>query len=171
METNFSLPDDDSNDIQTSIEECPGVFYLNICRPDSIVNRELYAVLPSAVPEIISEEAVTYGNKIGDTYFFEYDAGHSGWHLIQFEILRYKTKRGLLSEEEQSLYSTAIFAAEQYPEYFGETIPPRSTPWGLVIRYKKAVDGVYFLETDHCEWVLALSFTVWSVGISENAQQ
>jgi len=171
MEVNFNLPDDDKINIQDIVEECPGVFYLSVRKPDSIVQRELYAVLPSAVPEIISEETIAYGDKIEDTYFFEYDKGHNGWHLVQFEVLRYKTKRGLFIDETQSLYGAAIFATEQYPEYFGETIPPRCTPWGLVIRHKRAADGVYFLETDQCEWVLALSFPVWSVSISENAQQ
>jgi len=171
MELSFDLPDADWDNVQKTTEECPGVFYLSICRPDSIVCRELYAVTPSAVPEIISEEAITYGNKIGNIYFFEYDIEHSGWHLIQYEIMRYKCKHGIQCYETQSLYGTAAFATEQYPEYFGETIPPRCTPWGLVVRYKKAVDGVYFLETDRCEWVLALSFPVWSVGISEDAKQ
>jgi len=171
MTLDFNLPGIHREYIRDRIEECPGVFYLSVCRPDSIVRRELYAVLPSAVPEIISEETITYGNQIGDICFFEYDVEHNGWHLVQFEILRYKTKHGFLQDKTESLYSVAMFAAELYPEYFGETIPPRCTPWGLVIRHRKVADGIYFLETDRCQWVLALSFPVWSIDLSDSTQK
>ncbi len=171
MSLSFELPDADWDDVQDITEECPGVFYLSVNREDSIVLRELYAVQPSAVPEIISEEAAVYGKKIDGVYFFEYDLVKSGWDLVKYEIMRCRYKHGVPFDETASLYSTAVFSADQYPEYFGETIPPRCTPWGLVVRCKKAADGVFFLETDKCEWLLALSFPVWSAGISENARQ
>jgi len=171
----FALPDADWDDLRSITEECPGVFYLVIHIADFKLPREMYAVMPSAIPKIISKEAIVYGNEIEGIYFFEYEGEfnteHSGWNVIKYEILRYKTKHGIACDEADSLYSIAIFSASQYPEYFGEPIPPRFTPWGAVVRYKKAASGVFFLETDRSEWILALSYPVWSVDISDSVQQ
>lgn len=176
-EVNFqgSLPFRWSTDVWGELkgvdEACPGVFYLVTYSQEHIACRELYAVTPEAVPNIISKEAVAYGKKAEDDIcIFEYGVDGNGWELIHYEVLRYRVKHGIPVEETDSLYSAAIYAVDQYPAYFGGTIPPRTTPWGLTVRYKKVADGIFFLETNRCEWVLALSQPIWSLALSDVAQ-
>lgn len=148
-------------------EECPGVYYLaTVMEAEDKLGREMYAVLSTAVPEVISSEAVSYGKETDGVYLFEYGVDDSGWPIISYEILRYKTKAGIELEDGDSLYSSAIYYADEYPEYFGGLQPPRCTPWGLAVRTKKAQEGIYFLETDRCEWVLALAHPIWNIELS-----
>lgn len=149
-------------------EECPGVYYLGTTMgTQDYVGREMYAVLPSAVPDIISTEALSYGKEAEGVYLFEYEVENSGWDIIKYEILRYKTKAGIGLQNIESLYSSAIYSADVYPEYFGGLLPPRSTPWGLSVRTKKVQEGIFFLETDRCEWVLALAHQIWDIELSD----
>ena len=150
---------------------CPGVYYVVTSAGPYHVAREHYVVLQDAVPSIISPEVIAYGRPAGGgTYEFEHEVMGSGWELVEFEIIRYKTKRGIAPKNDESLYATAIYEADRYPEYFGGHIPPRMTPWGLTIRWKKASEGIFFLETDRCEWVLALAQPFWSIDLSDVVQ-
>lgn len=152
-------------------EECPGVFYIITSVEESVLCREIYAVTRKAIPDIISKEAVRYGKEQDGIYFFECGIEGSGFELVKYELLRYRTRHNLPLEAGDTLYSYAVFCMDKYPKYFGNFIPPRSTPWGMTIRYKRAAEGVFFLETDRCVWVLALSYSVWSICLSDFAQK
>lgn len=144
-------------------EEIPGVYYVAVCQegvrqfPD-----ELYVVLPDLAGDAISREALSYGKKEGDLYIFEHDREGSGDLLISFEIAQYKVRNKIPLEYNDTLYCTALCGAELYPQYFGEVIPPRHTPYGYTVRYKTIVPGTFFLETDRAEWILALSYLACS---------
>lgn len=151
-------------------EECPGVFYLATKADEQLFCRELYAVTEIAVPSIISAEALQYGKHDGQLILFEYGVEGAGWDIINYEICRYRVKNKILFEGD-SLYSLAIYASEKYPEYFGGLLPPRYTPFGLTVRTKKAAEGLYFLETDRCQWVLAVAYIIWNDDLSEYAKK
>lgn len=168
----FQWHDETWGEIKHVEEECPGVYYLATSAPKHIICREMYAVIPGAVPDIISEEAWGYGKETADgVRVFECNVEDSGWEVVHYELLRYRTKHGIPRSDTDPLYCSAIYAADQYPDYFGGPIPPRCTPWGLTVRCKKAAEGLFFLETNRCEWVLALSYPVWSVELSDVAQR
>lgn len=168
LQSGVNWRDEVWGEIKSMEEVCPGVFYLTTNRPGHIICREMYAVMPDS---IISEEALAYGESAdGGLHIFEYEVDGSGWELVHYELLRYQAKHGIPIDETDSLYCSAIYAADRYPAYFGGLIPPRITPWGLTLRYKKAAEGIFFLETDHCEWVLALSYPIWSVELSDVAK-
>jgi hypothetical protein len=152
-------------------EECPGVFYIVIEVKEGMPYREIYVVMQKAVPEIISKEVAGYGKKYDDILVFECESDGSGYELVEYEVLRYKIQHNLQLETNDSLYSYAAFCMDRYPEYFGGVIPPGNTPWGMTIRYKKVAEGVFFLETDRCIWILALSYPVWSICLSDCAQK
>lgn len=152
--------------VQTN-QECPGVYHVATQSPGQLAYREFYAVLPEAIPDIVSEDALLYGTEVEGGHLFEYDVAGNGWDIISYEIMRYRTKRGIPLGENQSLYSEAIYAAEKYPDYFGGLVAPRITPWGLTVRVKKAAEGIFFLETEECEWVLALANPIWDVDLSD----
>lgn len=153
------------------IEECPGVFYAATLAPGEFLGREYYFITPGAVPRIISAEVLQYGVPIDNgCYIFEHGIPRSGWELVHFEILRYLVKHGNPLEECESLYSASVNYSDIYPAYFGGVIPPRCTPWGPVIRQKMASNGVFFLETDRAEWILAVYHPIWSGELSGVAQ-
>lgn len=154
--------------IQNIREEAPGVFHL-VTMSEAGWKKELYAVTTGNSPEIISKEAMTYGSQIEGGYVFEIDVEGSGWELIEYELLRHRIREGMAKNDNHinhALYVDALYTAEKYPVYFGGIIPPRKTPWGFTIRVKKAAEGVYFLETDRMEWVLALAGPIWETDIS-----
>lgn len=160
-------------EIQHMEMECPGVYYLGT-RPNdrSHIGREMYAVVPDEADGVISEETLQYGKKDGKVCLFEYDVPGSGYELVRYEISRHFVKSGIsLEDRHSSLYCTAIYAAENYPEYFGGLLPPRHTPYGLTVRTKKVAEGVYFLETDKCQWVLAVAYPIWNCDLSEDVQR
>ena len=74
-------------------------------------------------------------------------------------------------DDTYSLQNIAIYAANEYLDYFGAPPPPFCTPWGLMTRYKKASEGIFFLETDRSEWVLALPNPIWTIELSDVAAQ
>jgi len=166
----YTLDESEWGNIVRFVEECPGVFYLATIFDGPKSHREIYAVTKTAVPDIISTEALRYGKQDGQLMLFEHDIEGAGWEIIDYEICRYRV-RNKIPTEGDSLYCKAIYGAEKYPEYFGGLLPPRHTPYGLTVRSKKVTEGLYFLETVQCKWVLALAHTVWACDLSEYVQE
>lgn len=167
----FVLPVEQWGEIAEASEECPGVYYVATQNGDCGAGREMYAAMKNAIPSIISAETASYGTQVENAILFEYGVEGSGWPLARFEIMRYKKKNGIPEEDGDTLYSSAAFAADVYPDYFGGYIPPRMTPWGVVIRVKRAEEGIFFLETINCEWVLAVAYIIWESELSEAARK
>ncbi len=165
---NFPYPLDENKwgRVADAEEECPGVFYLATQTDDQLFCREFYVVAETAVPAIISAEALQYGKCDGPLHLFEYGVEGAGWDIVHYEICRYRVKNGIPIEED-TLYNIAIYGSEKYPEYFGGILPPRYTPYGLTVRTKKVAEGLYFLETDRCQWVLAVAYIIWDSDLSE----
>lgn len=167
----FQLTEDMGHLLSAELR-CPGVYYVVTAGSPGHASREHYVVLQEAVPDIISLEAYAYGKPAGEhAREFEGEVDGSGWELVDFEMECFQVKQGIPFRDGESIFSSAIYFADKYPEYFGGHIPPRMTPWGLTIRWKKASEGVFFLETDRCEWVLALAHPFWSIDLSELVQE
>lgn len=163
---------EDMGQVQRVELQCPGIYYVATSGKQGHAGREHYVVLEETVSAIISQEALAYGKPVEDgAYEFEHEVEGSGWELVTFEMERYHVKQRIPFKEGESIYASAIYFADKYPDYFGGHIPPRMTPWGLTIRWKKASEGVFFLETDRCEWVLALAQPFWSIDLSGMAQE
>ena len=156
-------------EVQSVEEEAAGVLYVETAMPD-LCGKELYVVTPEAIPKIISEETLRYGTVVQGGYVFELYADGNGWELVSYELDRYRLRKAPSEEGREGIYTSSVYAAEKYPAYFGGILPPRSTPWGLVLRYKKVAEGIFFLETDRLEWVLAVAEPIWGVDLSEEAR-
>lgn len=156
----------------TAKECCPGVYYLATKRDKRLFCDEYYAVVENYDGKAISKETIFYGKLSNGAYYFEYGRDNSGWDLVEFELLRYQIKYGtsVWGLTDDDLYCRAIYAAELYPDYFGSYIPPRLTPYGQTLRYKTVTNGIYFLETDQCVWLLAICYPIWEGGISDVAR-
>ena len=126
---------------------------------------EYYLVLDSAH---ISKEAKKYGTPLenGQGLVFSLEQEGSGAKIIEYEIFKYRVLHHLPLPGNETLHGCAIYAAELYPEYFGMLPVPALTPWGYTTRHCALASGIYWVETDQCEEVLAVSHPVWAADLS-----
>ena len=147
----------------------PGVYYIATQKEgDSPDYPEVYVVTADA--PAISEKARTYGQEFPghpDLRVYDILQPKSGRYIIDFEMRRYQIKCHLPEiEDEDSLYTAALYGAEEHPDYFGAFPVPSLTPRGFTVRHKTILNGVYWLETDRCEEMLAVCYPIWKSDIS-----
>ena len=144
----------------------PGVYYLALKNGEH--HPEVYVVTKDA--QAISEKARSYGQRFPDhpdLCVFDLQQPGSGRYVIDFELLRYRMKRHLPeTETEDSLHTAALYGAEEHPDYFGNFPVPFFTPRGCTVRHRTIMNGVYWLETDRCEEMLAVCYPIWQADIS-----
>jgi len=147
-------------------QKSPGVYYLALRNGEQ--HPEVYVVTKDA--PAISEKARSYGRRFPghpDLCVYDLHQPGSGRYVIDFEILRYRMKRHLPEiETEDSLQTAAIYGAEEHPDYFGNFPVPLFTPRGCTVRHRAIMNGVYWLETDRCEEMLAVCYPIWQADIS-----
>ena len=149
--------------------ECPGVYFVVVGTETGLNGlpacEGYYLVLDDAP---ISQEARRYGSPLqnGQGVAFCLNQEGSGGKVVEYEILKYKVVHNLPLPEGETLHEFAIYAAEQYPEYFGMLPVPALTPWGYTTRHRALENGVYWIETDQCEEVLAVCHPVWETELS-----
>lgn len=144
----------------------PGVYFLIV--GEEVERTEVYVVTKDA--PAISEKAWSYGRELPDhpdLRFYKLHQEGSGRHIIDFEVRRYQMKCHLpLEENQDSLLSFALYGMEQYPDYFGAFPVPFLTPRGSTVRHRTLLNGVYWLETDRCEEMLAVCYPIWTGDIT-----
>lgn len=146
-------------------EECPSVYYLAVL-PDTANAEEYYIVLEDAP---ISQEVRAMGRplKRAPVLAYRLDSEDGAHTAVKYEVLKYLTCHGLPLPEGSSLLDTALFGAERCPNYFGAYPVPLCTPWGRTLRHRPLDNGVYWIETEQCIEVLALSYPIWDGELSE----
>ena len=160
--TELSELTDKIGSIEEVEELCLGVHYVTAKREDDLLSGEYYVVKEkSAVPQA----AKSYGQKISGLRLFSITDGGEEYKIIQYEVAKYRAQNNLPPDE--PLRATAFFAAQSFPEYFGAFPVPLHTPRGITLRHWILDNGIYWLETDQCEKVLAVSYPVWSTELSD----
>lgn len=160
--TELSELTDKIGSIEEVEELCLGVHYVTAKREDDLLSGEYYVVKEkSAVPQA----AKSYGQKISGLRLFSITDGGEEYKIIQYEVAKYRARNNLPLEE--PLRATAFFAAQSFPEYFGAFPVPLHTSRGCTIRHWVLDNGIYWLETDRCEEVLAVCYPVWSTELSD----
>ena len=159
---------DELGEISRWEKECPGVYYLSILpeSEDTPFCSEYYLVLDNAP---ISIEARGYGTPLenGQDLVFSLEQEGSGAKIIEYEIYKYRVLHHLPLPGNETLHGCAVYAAELYPEYFGMLPVPALTPWGYTTRNRALSSGIYWIETDQCVEILAVSHPVWAADLSE----
>lgn len=159
-------------EILSLMEECPGVLYVSAKRDETDgVPCEYYIVLRDAA--IISCEGKAYGqliNSCPELLVYPFDKPDSGHKIIAYEIYRYKLQNKLPVNFPDSLHEMAIHSAEYHPDYFGLYPAPMLTPHGYLVRYRTLDNGIFLLETDCGEEMVAFCFPLWQV-LSRFAQK
>lgn len=151
-------------------EECPSVYYLSVLpENEGKGSLEYYAVFDNAP---ISHEACVMGRRLETVpawvYLLDSDEGPR-W-AVYYEILKYKATHGIPLAKGESLRDTALYGMELCPGYFGTYPVPPQTPWGFTLRHRPLDNGIYWIETDQCVEVLAVSYPMWAGELSEGVQ-
>ena len=157
-------------ELREAEEECPGVRYVSTYGGGVQKGHEFYVVARDA--EIISNEAKTYGTDIPSCpgyLLYPLDAERRTRKIIQYEILRYRTREGASDGDREALRETALDGMEECPEYFGKFPVPVMTPYGHTARYKTLMNGVFWLQTDCLDDALAVAYPVWDDIFSDYA--
>ncbi len=147
-------------------EECPGVYYMIIGKKDKnnfIQPYEYYVVTDEAT--MISQAARAYGEQICTSpvlLAYKLDDLNKGKYIIDYEVLRYKIQNNLPLPEDRPIHEVAVFGRELYPDYFGAFPVPQLTPWGYTLRYKVLTNGLYWIEIDTIQNVLAVCYPMQS---------
>ena len=162
--TEQDFPYDLSEDIGEVIrwnQECPGVYYAAIDEGNPQIASEYFIVENRTVS--LTSAAKAYGKALVTTIFL-FSAmlllEHGGGALIKYEIARYRAKNRLPRQSEDSLLALARYAMTDYPDYFGAYPAPLVTPRGCTTRYKSLMTGVFALETDRCEIMIAVCYPI-----------
>lgn len=166
LEFPYRIDDDVGNVVMVELQ-CPGAYYVAVERIGSQFADEFYIVETSATA--ISDETKSYGKPLlhhPELLLFEIDKHGSGSTLVKYEAARYRVANHMPPLDEDTLLTIAVYGAEDYPEYFGSYAPPSLTPRGMVIRYKTLTNGVFLIETDQCEKMLAVCYPVWHSNFS-----
>jgi len=153
-------------EILSAERKSPGVYHLGTAKGDD--SREFYVVTEDA--PAISAKARSYGqvlNNHRELRVYVLCEPSSGWHIIDFEVCRYQMLRRLSGAENSDfLYVSAIYGAEEHPDYFGGFPVPMYTPRGYTVRHKEIRNGVYWLETDRCEEMLSICYPIWKTDLT-----
>jgi len=80
-------------------------------------------------------------------------------------------RKGEPLPEGESLNDFAYYAAENQPDYFGEYPAPEYTPYGYSVRYLKFLNGVFWIETETGEELLAVCALIAENDLSKYAYQ
>lgn len=162
--------EDQLGEIREVEELCPNAYYVAAkdAQEPSLFSRE-YIVIDSQLP-LFSDEAKAYGKEAGGALIYPMEPMDSGHVVIEYEIGRYRVQHGMPKREGYSLYVTAQYGCECHPEYFGYFPVPIETPRGRQTRYKVVDNGIYTMETDTGENLMAICYPIWEAEISEYTQ-
>ncbi len=149
----------------------PGVYHIAAKNDEAeLFAAEYYIVL--AETKTISQTVKGYGRTVSghpELLIYPLSEDKSGWRLVDYEGIRYLAQNQLPLPEQTSLHETAVYSMEHHPEYFGTYPVPMVTPAGYTLRHKRLDNGIYWLETDRCEQMLAVCYPIWSSELSEAA--
>lgn len=146
-----------------------GIYYIGAHKEDSAscFAAEYYVVENDT--KIISAQAKAYGTPIegcSDLLLFQAEVEGKGFKIIEFELARYRVANHIPLDPLESPYDIALFAAEDYPDYFGPYPAPTVTPFGNLLRYISLENGIIWMETDGEGWALALSYPIWASDLT-----
>lgn len=161
----FEMDEEKWGEFRVAELVCPGLYIMGTGHGDC------YVVLKEWADTIFSSEALAYGINEGGAVFFPSHDGECGDQVVRYEITRYLTLQGRPASPYDSLYSQALYGAEMAPGYFGAPVPPVDTPHGRMTRYLELQKGIFLLETDVCDQMLAISFPIWASELTPTAQE
>ena len=165
------IVEEEIGEVVSTEEQCPGVYYI-ACRPeDEAMASELLIVERNC--SHISVAAKAYGQPLdGHDELLVYDFADpcGGRPVVLYEADRYLVRSKLMPPDKYDLLSSAVYYADDYPEYFGPIPAPTLTPRGYMTRYITLSSGVFALETNTGERLIALAGIIWSLELQDTTK-
>ena len=149
-------------EVQETEKQCPGVFYVCTNGDGRQSGTEFYLVERNT--GIISAEAKTYGVEVLECpqyLIYLMDRERQIRRIIDYEVQMYRLRTCSPLADKNALRETALYGAEDCPEYFGAYPAPIETPYGHTMRYKTLMNGAFWVETDECKRTLTVSWPLW----------
>ena len=144
---------------------CPGLYLVGT------KHGGCFVVLKERAENIFSSEAMAYGMEDGNAVFFPCHDGQYGDQVIRYEVGRHMA---LLGRHTLPLYDSphtqAFYGAKEASEYFGAPVPPVDTPHGRMTRYLELDKGIFMLETEQFEQMLAVCYPIWDEELTSTAR-
>ena len=163
---------DDLGEIELIKCVATGIFYVVAVDPEEAMPAEYYIVDKDC--RELSSEAKAYGVPLEyhEGYIsYRADVPEDGRMVLEYEINRYLLKNNLPALDGDTILSIATYGREHNPEYFGDYPAPTLTPRGFPLRYKTLTNGVFLIETDKLEKVLAVCQPIWECDLSEYTKE
>lgn len=161
-----AIEDDSCNIVNTEWQR-PGVWYAANESDDRSAGEFHIVERDSAC---ISSAAKSYGMPLEhhpDLLLCRLDDLEGGGNIVRYEIIRYRRKNGLPLTGGVSLLEAAVYGMENSPGYFGGYPAPILTPRGTLTRCKRLVNGVFALETDCCQRMIAVCYPIADANFSD----
>ena len=152
-ENNYLDIADDIGRITMIEQVIPGVYYVSVLDKDTSLPREYYIAEKSC--SVLSDEAKSYGQALEHhTEYLCYPADNlqGSRMVLEYEVNRFLAINGLPLMNGERLLSIPV---------------PLDTPRGTTLRYIALTNGVFIIETDRLERVLAVCFPIWICEISD----
>lgn len=105
-----------------------------------------------------------------DLIVYDYNAERGGREVVLYEAYRYLVRQKLSIPDGSTLLSSAAYYADDYPEYFGAIPAPVVTLRGFMTRYRTLVNGIFALETDSGERLIAIAGIFWSLELQDTTK-
>ncbi len=160
--------EDDLGTVILSRQITPGIYYISAASEEGTIPCEYY-IARKECPEL-SQEAKRYGKPLEhhpEYLCYPASTPDNGRMVIEYEAFRYLKKHGLPYPEVESLLTITDYGREYAPEYFGDYPAPLTTPRGVMLKYITLISGVFLIETDELEKVLAVCYPIWSSELSD----
>ena len=152
---------------------CEDIYRVTAIPPDSFLPDEYY-IFPAGT-QMLSAAAKAYGTPLPsrpELLSVLHGVTGSGSAVIHYEVLRYLTRNNLpFPEGEDDIHVVAVYGMESNPEYFGAYPVPLITPQGYTLRYKQILNGMFALETEHGDRMVAIAYPIWADDLSDYTLQ
>ncbi len=160
--------EDDLGIIETTSEIAPGIYYVVATEEETALHAEYY--IADKECSLLSEKAKSYGRPLQhqDRYIsYRVDSPKDGRMVFEYEVNRYLAKQEKPLLDCKTLLEIVTYGREVNPEYFGNYPAPCVTPRGFMLRYATLANGVFLIETDRLERVIAVCQPIWDGDLSE----
>ena len=152
---------------------CGDIYRVTAICPDNLLPDEYY-IFP-ADTQVLSATAKAYGSSLPshpELLSVIHGVTGSGSTVIHYEVLRYLTQNNLpFPEGEDDFHVVAVYGMESNPEYFGAYPAPLITPHGYTLRYKPILNGMFALETEQGDRIVAIAYPIWADDLSDYTLQ
>lgn len=169
----YKYIEDDLGEIKAWEQFCGDIYRITTVDPDSLLPDEYYIF--RADTHILSDAAKAYGIPLPnhpDLRYVLLHASGSGNTVIRYEVLRYLTRHSIpFPDGEDGFHVVAVYGMETDPAYFGAYPAPLSTPHGYTLRYKQIINGIFALETEQGDRMIAIAYPIWVDDLSEYTLQ